>query len=100
MFPYSLRQRAECAGQSLHTPRQSCANDAWGTWLVDAKAYTVSFLLGSLCSRNLRMQLKVIKSRALPIGIDLGSAAVKVVQLRRSDDQIELTASAMLEVPP
>jgi type IV pilus assembly protein PilM len=46
------------------------------------------------------MKLKVVKSRALPIGIDLGSASVKVAQLRRSGEQIELTAAALLETPP
>ncbi len=45
------------------------------------------------------MRLKFVKSRALPIGIDLGTAAVKVAQLRRVDGAFELLAAARAELP-
>lgn len=45
------------------------------------------------------MWLKVTKTRALPIGIDLGTAAVKIVQLRRLEGQLELGGAVCEEVP-
>jgi len=45
------------------------------------------------------MRLKLVKSRALPIGIDLGTAAVKVAQVRRVDGAFELLAAARAELP-
>ena len=46
------------------------------------------------------MRLRVMKTQTMPIGIDLGSAAVKVVQLRRVEQQLELAAAARIEIPP
>ena len=46
------------------------------------------------------MRLKVMKTRTMPIGIDLGSAAVKMVQLRRVERDYELMAAARVEFPP
>ncbi len=45
------------------------------------------------------MKLNVAKSRALPIGIDLGSSSVRVAQLRRSGEKVELMAVAQVETP-
>ncbi len=45
------------------------------------------------------MRLKVMKTRTMPIGIDLGSSAVKVVQLRRVESELELTAAARMDIP-
>lgn len=46
------------------------------------------------------MRLRVMKTRTMPIGIDLGSAAAKMVQLRRVEQQLELAAAARIEIPP
>ncbi|MDY7011425.1 MAG: pilus assembly protein PilM [Planctomycetota bacterium] len=43
---------------------------------------------------------KLLKIRARPIGIDLGSAVVKIAQMRNTDDQLELLAAARVNVPP
>ena len=45
------------------------------------------------------MAWKVLKTRVLPIGVDLGSASVKMAQLRRWQGQLELTAAASADVP-
>ncbi len=45
------------------------------------------------------MALKLNKARNLPIGVDLGSATVKMVQLRQTDQGLELVAAAMQEIP-
>ena len=46
------------------------------------------------------MGVKITKGSVMPIGIDLGSRAVKLAQLRTVDDTLELLAAGMLEVPP
>lgn len=46
------------------------------------------------------MPLKVLKTRAMPIGIDLGTAVVKMAQMRNADGQLELLAAARADVPP
>lgn len=46
------------------------------------------------------MQLKVMKTRTMPIGIDLGTATVKVAQLRRIARDFELLAAAHMDIPP
>ncbi len=43
---------------------------------------------------------KVLKTRALPIGIDLGTAVVKMAQMRKANGQLELLAAARADVPP
>ena len=45
------------------------------------------------------MAWKVLKTRVMPIGVDLGTAAVKLAQLRRVQGQLELAAAARAEVP-
>ncbi len=45
------------------------------------------------------MAWKLLKSRVLPIGVDLGTSSVKVVQLRHVHGQLELLAAAGAEVP-
>ncbi len=45
------------------------------------------------------MAWRLLKTRTLPIGIDLGTAAVKLAQLRRGEDRLELVAAACAEVP-
>jgi len=46
------------------------------------------------------MSLKVVKGKVLPIGLDLGTTAVKMAQLRLSGEEVELLAAAAAEVPP
>jgi len=46
------------------------------------------------------MALKIVKGKNLPIGIDLGSSAVKLAQLRLLEDNYELLAAATEEIPP
>lgn len=46
------------------------------------------------------MAWKVLKTCVLPIGIDLGTSSVKVVQLRRVRGQLELMAAVRTELPP
>ncbi len=45
------------------------------------------------------MVLKVVKGRALPIGVDLGSRAIKLVQLRPCENDFELLAAASQDIP-
>src|SRR5450756_2074132 len=45
------------------------------------------------------MRLKVSKSKTLPIGLDLGSSVVKLAQLTRRQDALELSAAVALELP-
>ena len=45
------------------------------------------------------MALKIIKGSSLPIGVDLGSSTIKVVQLRHADNGLELLAAGSLTVP-
>ena len=45
------------------------------------------------------MPWKLLKARTTPIGIDLGSAVVKMAQLREVDGELELAAAASAEVP-
>jgi len=50
------------------------------------------------------MSWRLTKTRTLPIGIDLGTASIKLVQLRRLPDELELVAAASLaldeDAPP
>jgi len=46
------------------------------------------------------MALKILKTRTLPIGIDLGTTAVKMAQLRCVQGQLALIAAGAAEVPP
>jgi len=45
------------------------------------------------------MPLRIVRTRALPIGVDLGSSAVKLVQLRRGPETMEIVAAAARPVP-
>jgi len=45
------------------------------------------------------MPWRLLRARTTPIGIDLGSAAVKMAQLREVDGDFELAAAASAEVP-
>ena len=46
------------------------------------------------------MSLKVLKTRTMPVGIDLGTAVIKMAQMRNADDRLELLAAARTDVPP
>jgi len=46
------------------------------------------------------MAIKIIRGRNLPIGLDLGSSVVKMIQLRQSDQDFELVAADWAQVPP
>lgn len=46
------------------------------------------------------MSLKIVNGKVLPIGVDLGTTAVKMAQLRLTGDNIELMAAAAAEIPP
>lgn len=45
------------------------------------------------------MALTISRGKNLPIGVDLGSAAVKMVQMRRSDEGLQLLAAGSVEIP-
>jgi type IV pilus assembly protein PilM len=45
------------------------------------------------------MAWKVLKTRVMPIGIDLGTATLKLAQLRQVQGQLELAAAARAEMP-
>ena len=45
------------------------------------------------------MKMKILKTRSLPIGIDIGSAYVKVVQFQQNEDKLELIAAARMSIP-
>lgn len=45
------------------------------------------------------MGVKITKGKVMPIGVDLGSRAVKLAQIRTNDDAIELLAASLLEMP-
>ncbi|MHC4717560.1 MAG: pilus assembly protein PilM, partial [Planctomycetota bacterium] len=45
------------------------------------------------------MSWKLLKTRAMPVGIDVGTGTVKLVQLRRTADELELAAIASAAVP-
>lgn len=45
------------------------------------------------------MQMKFIKGRHFPIGVDLGSSMLKLAQLRMNDGEIELVAAGFATVP-
>ncbi len=45
------------------------------------------------------MGLKIIKGAAYPIGVDLGSASVKMAQLRQTGQTLELVAAGAVELP-
>ena len=46
------------------------------------------------------MGVTISRGRQLPIGVDLGSTAAKLLQLRQSEDRVELLAAATVEIPP
>jgi len=46
------------------------------------------------------MAWKLLKTRTMPIGVDLGTAVVKIAQLRSVEADLELTATASAEIPP
>jgi len=46
------------------------------------------------------MALKMLKTRTLPIGVDLGTTGVKMVQLSCVEGQLALLAAGYAEVPP
>jgi len=46
------------------------------------------------------MPLTLTKNKVLPIGIDLGTSAAKVAQLRLNEAEVELVAAAHVAVPP
>lgn len=46
------------------------------------------------------MALKIVRGKNLPIGLDLGSSRVKMVQLRQTDQDYELVAADWAQVPP
>ena len=45
------------------------------------------------------MAMKITRSKTLPIGVDLGTTAVKMAQLRTTGDDVELLAAGIVEVP-
>lgn len=45
------------------------------------------------------MGVKIVKGRVLPIGVDLGTSAVKMAQLRVAKDSYELVAAGSADVP-
>lgn len=45
------------------------------------------------------MALKIVKGKALPIGVDLGTSCVKMAQLKVAGDSLELLAASAIEVP-
>lgn len=45
------------------------------------------------------MQVKLIKGRSLPIGVDLGTHCIKMAQVRLVDGQYELLAASSRELP-
>jgi len=45
------------------------------------------------------MSWKLLNTRTMPVGIDLGTGSVKLAQLRRADGELELSAVASSEVP-
>ena len=45
------------------------------------------------------MSVKIVKGKILPIGVDLGSSALKVAQLRQVDGNHELLAAGCADVP-
>ena len=45
------------------------------------------------------MRMKFLRTRVLPIGIDLGTSMMKVVQLRRTENDMDLISAASAEVP-
>ena len=45
------------------------------------------------------MALRIVKGKVLPIGVDLGSSALKLAQLREVEGAYELTAAAAVDVP-
>ena len=45
------------------------------------------------------MGMKFVKIRALPIGLDIGSSAVKMAQLRATGDELELVGACSFDLP-
>ncbi len=45
------------------------------------------------------MQLKFLKTRVLPIGVDLGTSHLKMAELRSMQQELELLAAGSEEIP-
>ena len=45
------------------------------------------------------MAMKIARSKTLPIGVDLGTTAAKLAQLRMTGEDVELVAAGMVKVP-
>ncbi len=45
------------------------------------------------------MAWKLLKTRAMPVGIDLGTASVKLVQLRRTQTALDIAAATTIAIP-
>jgi len=45
------------------------------------------------------MSLKIVRGKALPIGVDFGSGTVTLAQLRAQEDHLELLGVASIEIP-
>ena len=46
------------------------------------------------------MAMKIVRKKALPIGLDVGSSRLKAAQLRFSGETLELLAAGAAELPP
>jgi len=46
------------------------------------------------------MGVRITRGRTLPIGVDLGTTAAKLAQLKTSDDGISLLGAGAVEIPP
>lgn len=46
------------------------------------------------------MGIRITRGKTLPIGVDLGTAAVKLAQLRISEDGISLLGAGAVDIPP
>jgi type IV pilus assembly protein PilM len=58
------------------------------------------FSLGLPAFPESAMALKIVRAKNLPIGLDLGSSRIKMVQLRQTDQDYELVAADWAQVPP
>lgn len=46
------------------------------------------------------MALKIVRAKVLPIGVDLGTSAIKMAQIRVAEGGMELIAAGLAEIPP
>lgn len=46
------------------------------------------------------MALKIVRAKVLPIGVDLGTSAIKMAQIRMAEGGIELIGAGLAEIPP